>query len=112
MQHRIELIATACVAAAGLVAGGVAAAFGVSWGPFAALGALAVCGTLSGWSLWNTTRRAAAQRAATRIDQLTGLPNTSQLRDDVTHFLATRAEDEERTLLIFDLVGFKKYNDS
>jgi two-component system cell cycle response regulator len=53
-----------------------------------------------------------AERAAVRTDSLTGLPNGLQLRDDITAFLSARMGDERRTLLIFDLVGFKKYNDS
>jgi len=57
-------------------------------------------------------RAEAAEHASTRLDPLTGLPNGLQLRDDITAFVAARMGDERRTLLIFDLVGFKKYNDS
>ena len=57
-------------------------------------------------------RASAAELAATRVDALTGLPNGAQLRDDISAFVAGRLGDECRTLLIFDLVGFKKYNDS
>ncbi|MCW2991924.1 MAG: diguanylate cyclase and metal dependent phosphohydrolase, partial [Solirubrobacterales bacterium] len=59
-----------------------------------------------------SSRAEAAKHAATRLDALTGLPNGSQLRDDITAFLAARLGDERRSMLIFDLVGFKKYNDS
>ena len=40
------------------------------------------------------------------------MPNGAQLRQDITTFLDNRLGDEQRMLLIFDLVGFKKYNDS
>ena len=113
MVPRNPLLASVSAALIGLLAAGLAVALdGMAWGAPVAVGALAVCAGMGGYVLWGTSRRAAAQKAATRVDQLTGLPNGSQLRDDVTQFLEVRAEYEQRTLLIFDLVGFKKYNDS
>jgi two-component system cell cycle response regulator len=58
---------------------------------------------------WTASARARAQaRAASARDVVTGLPNGEQLRRDI----AALAADDRRTLAIFDLVGFKKYNDA
>jgi diguanylate cyclase (GGDEF)-like protein len=45
-------------------------------------------------------------------DQLTGLGNRRRLLADLGTFLADDAPDEPRLLVIFDLNGFKDYNDS
>jgi diguanylate cyclase (GGDEF)-like protein len=105
MSPRKELIAAGAVAVAGLAVGPFA-------GVVAMAAALALCAALAAFGAHRSSRAEAAKRAATRVDQLTGLPNGSQLRDDITGFLAGRLGDEKRMLLIFDLVGFKKYNDS
>jgi diguanylate cyclase (GGDEF)-like protein len=70
-----------------------------------------------GWALTvaavvRDRRLRAAQREATRVDVLTGLPNGARLRDEIAVFMSGRSGDQRRTLLIFDLVGFKKYNDA
>ncbi len=57
-------------------------------------------------------RRGGRARAAARLDTLTGLPNGERLRDDVDVFLRDRAPVDRLTLVILDLVGFKKYNDA
>lgn len=113
MPPRKELLATGVVALLGLLAGGLGLIIGHAdaWnaGMPAALG---LCSAVAGLGLWRSSRAEAAKRAATMVDQLTGLPNGAQLRSEITAFLAGRMGDERRTMLIFDLVGFKKYNDS
>jgi diguanylate cyclase (GGDEF)-like protein len=113
MSPRKELIATGVLAFLGLLAGGAGLIFDHAdvW----AVGmpaALALCATTAAAGILRSTRVEAAKHAATRLDTLTNLPNGQQLRDDITAFLTARMGDEQRTLLIFDLVGFKKYNDS
>ncbi|MFL5843067.1 MAG: diguanylate cyclase [Solirubrobacteraceae bacterium] len=112
MSPRKELIAAGALAILGLVAGAVGTFVGGSASTVAMVAALALCAAAAGSGTWRSSRVEAAKRAAKRIDDLTGLPNGTQLRDDITGFLAARIGDEKRTLLIFDLVGFKKYNDS
>jgi len=58
-----------------------------------------------------TLRAGHAARAEARRDALTGLPNLEQLRDDIAA-LAADPGAAPQTLEIFDLVGFKKYNDA
>jgi diguanylate cyclase (GGDEF)-like protein len=113
MSPRKELIVTGTIALMGLVAAGLGVVLGhADLGAMALAPALALCAATAGGGIWRSSRAEAAKRAATRLDQLTGLPNGAQLRDDVTAFLTARLGAEQRTLLIFDLVGFKKYNDS
>jgi diguanylate cyclase (GGDEF)-like protein len=113
MSPRKELIASGAFAALGLIAAGLGLVLGqAGWWSTATPAALGLCAATAAFGVWRSTRVDAAKHAATRVDQLTGLPNGAQLRDDVTAFLAVRAGNEMRTLLIFDLVGFKKYNDS
>lgn len=51
--------------------------------------------------------------APSRHDDLTGLALRASLAADVSEFLAGRTHgDEQLTLHLFDLVGFKKYNDA
>jgi diguanylate cyclase (GGDEF)-like protein len=45
-------------------------------------------------------------------DALTGLPNRRQLMDDLQRALAAGGRSEDRLLVIYDLDGFKLYNDS
>jgi two-component system cell cycle response regulator len=45
-------------------------------------------------------------------DALTGLPNRRRLIDDLRAALATSRDDWPRTLAMFDLDGFKAYNDT
>ncbi|MDX6731087.1 MAG: hypothetical protein QOC54_1035 [Baekduia sp.] len=113
MSPRKELIVIGIAAIAGLLAGGVSLLLGA--GDVAAIAmpsALGLSAAVATYGAWRSTRAEAAKHAATRLDGLTGLPNGAQLRDDVTAFIAARMGNEKRTLLIFDLVGFKKYNDS
>jgi diguanylate cyclase (GGDEF)-like protein len=113
MSHRKELIAAGVLALLGLLGAAAGLLIGdplvVDVAMPAALGLSALTATAG---VWRTTRADAAKLAATRMDELTGLPNGSQLRRDIAGFIAGRMGDEKRTLLIFDLVGFKKYNDS
>ncbi len=45
-------------------------------------------------------------------DALTGLPNRRKLMDDLRAALATSTHDWPGTLAVFDLDGFKNYNDT
>jgi two-component system, cell cycle response regulator len=74
--------------------------------------ALTVAGGASALGLRQGRATAAAEAAAHRLDPLTGLASAWALRDEVESFLATRRLGEQRELVIFDLVGFKKYNDT
>ena len=112
MTPRRELVLSGTAASLGLLAGAAALlGAGAAWSIGAPV-ALVLCAAIAWTGLWRAGRAEAAKRAATRLDDLTGLPNGAQLREDVSAFLAVRQGDEQRTLLIFDLVGFKKYNDS
>jgi two-component system cell cycle response regulator len=113
MAPRNELAATAVVATVGLVAAGIGhlLGHGNTW-TVGLAPALAVCLGLAAAALWRTGRAAATDHAAARLDRMTGLSNGAQLREDIELFLAERGDDDRRKLLIFDLVGFKKYNDS
>jgi diguanylate cyclase (GGDEF)-like protein len=105
MSPRRELAAAGAVAAAALVLEAAALALGLAAtvAP-GVLAALAACVALAAAGLMGQARA----HAATRVDPLTGLPNTAQLREDVAALAGAR----RHTLLIFDLVGFKKYNDA
>lgn len=113
MSPRKELVATGVVALLALLASGLSLILGHAdaWA-LAMPPALGICAGIAGYGVWRSSRAEAAKHAATRLDQMTGLPNGTQLRDDMTAFLSARVGNERRTLLIFDLVGFKKYNDS
>jgi two-component system cell cycle response regulator len=70
----------------------------------------------SGARLWLTFREngemlAASQRDAL-TDALTGLGNRRALLSDLEHVLATATQRHQQTLLLFDLDGFKHYNDT
>ena len=51
-------------------------------------------------------------RYASLHDVLTGLPNRRCLLDDLGAALASAGPDSLRTLAMFDLDGFKAYNDT
>ena len=113
MTPRKELLATGVATSLGLA--GIVAGIVLGWAHPLSLSIsplLAFSAALSFHGVRRSRRVEAAERAATRIDTLTGLPNGAQLRDDISAFAAARMGAERRTLLIFDLVGFKKYNDS
>jgi diguanylate cyclase (GGDEF)-like protein len=77
------------------------------------LGAVGACG----WLLSGYRRRSEAEMGAAltssaeeaRTDELTGLPNRRALLEDLDHRMA---ENESFTLVIADLDGFKRYNDT
>ena len=52
----------------------------------------------------------AGGRSEARTDPLTGLANRRQLMEDLAHL--TEAESDPRVFALFDLDGFKSYNDS
>jgi diguanylate cyclase (GGDEF)-like protein len=51
-------------------------------------------------------------RMQAATDALTGLPNRRSLIDDLEHALAEGESSDPRILVIFDLNGFKRYNDT
>lgn len=113
MSLRSHLTATGAVAGFGLLGAGTAGTLGNA--ALAAVCALPALGGSCGLALVvsrREQRQAAADRAAMTTDNLTGLPNAARLRADLGTFLATAAPEDRRELFIFDLVGFKKYNDT
>jgi diguanylate cyclase (GGDEF)-like protein len=112
MSPRPALIVVGLTAVLGLLAGVIGE---LEKGPMAGIGmpvALALIAFVSAQGVWKTSQSVAARRVARRTDPLTGLPNGAQLRADAGLFLDKRATEDQRALLIFDLVGFKKYNDA
>ncbi len=87
------------------------------WGTTASAVALAAISLVaSGARLWLTFRDnnemlEASQRDAL-TDALTGLGNRRALLSDLEHVLATATHSLHQTLLLFDLDGFKQYNDT
>jgi diguanylate cyclase (GGDEF)-like protein len=65
---------------------------------------------------WLTLRQNVAllrrSRSESLTDQLTGLGNRRRLLEDLGALLDSPSDDEPRFLVIFDLNGFKAYNDS
>jgi diguanylate cyclase (GGDEF)-like protein len=62
---------------------------------------------------WFAPRPPVAPVPVAGLDDLTGLPGVGRLREDLTAFFALhRGPDDQREMLMFDLVGFKKYNDA
>jgi two-component system, cell cycle response regulator len=57
-------------------------------------------------------RMVAASRGEARTDELTGLGNRRKLLLDLERELARATPDHPRVLMLFDLDGFKNYNDS
>ena len=57
-------------------------------------------------------RMVAASRGEARTDALTGLGNRRKLLLDLDRELRAATADEPRVLMLFDLDGFKNYNDS
>ncbi|MCW2991219.1 MAG: hypothetical protein JWM73_1813, partial [Solirubrobacterales bacterium] len=94
MSPRKELIAAGILAVLGLLAGALGLALDDAIVTDIAMpAALALCGTTAAIGIARSSRAEAAKHAATRLDALTGLPNGSQLRDDITAFLAARLGD-------------------
>src|SRR5438874_1005771 len=113
MAHGTEPFGSRLVAGLGLLAAGVSGLqHGADPAAAAALCALGGYGFLSAKSALRQHRARAADRAAGRRDPLTGLANRAQLRDDLAAFLPRPRHGDHRELLILDLVGFKKYNDT
>ncbi len=113
MSARLELALTGAVAAIACLADAAWQLLGLG-GPIGLylLVPLAVCAAVPAVALVRGARRADAALAASHVDELTELPRGSRLREDVATFLTEAAAGDHRSLLIFDLVGFKKYNDS
>jgi two-component system, cell cycle response regulator len=72
--------------------------------------AILVGAGLHGW--WRAHRAERSEDATGRRDELSGLSTREQLDHDIAVFLRDRRPDEQLTLYVFDLVGFKKYNDA
>jgi two-component system, cell cycle response regulator len=63
-------------------------------------------------TLIENQRMVADARSHALTDALTGLANRRQLMSDLDHALAVARGDRLRALAIFDLDGFKRYNDT
>jgi two-component system cell cycle response regulator len=81
-------------------------------GARAALAAVPLCVAIGAFAWWRARRAERRTRITGRHDELTGLSTRDSLTEDVGVFLRDRRPDEQLTLFIFDLVGFKKYNDA
>lgn len=86
-------------------------------GTLASLG-LAAAGLLLLFRALGRSRRRVAQARERQLERdashdfLTGLPNRRKLMADLARELAASDEDRPRLLVMFDLDGFKAYNDS
>jgi diguanylate cyclase (GGDEF)-like protein len=108
VSARRELVAVSGIAPAA----GVITAMAVTDGIAVAAVAGAVAASVSA-GVWWYRRRSAPAALETARDDLTGLAVRASLAADVESFLETRKHDDaELTLHLFDLVGFKKYNDA
>ena len=65
-----------------------------------------------GVTLFENQRMVAASRGEALTDQLTGLGNRRKLIDDLERLLPRTSTRDPRFLVLFDLDGFKRYNDS
>ena len=63
-------------------------------------------------ALLAVTRKLAASQEEAHTDSLTGLGNRRRLVSDVETFLVEQGADNPVSLTVFDLDGFKTYNDS
>jgi len=100
-----ELILVTVVGAACFVATLLGAPDGV------AAGGLGACVVFAGVALARAAGVERARRQASLRDRLTGLPNSKAMHQDVGAFLES-AGGGSLMMVIFDLVGFKKYNDA
>jgi diguanylate cyclase (GGDEF)-like protein len=113
MSPRTEFVATATLAGASLAADAVAVASGNGALAALALGpTLLVCTVLAVVGYVRAAHEATTRRSVVSADPVTGLADASQLRADIEGFLDDHTPGERRTLLILDLVGFKRYNDA
>ncbi|HZO37285.1 MAG TPA: HD domain-containing phosphohydrolase [Solirubrobacteraceae bacterium] len=105
MSARRELVALLVLA---LVALALTSVAGIA-GAIALVPIVLVAGGVAHWH----GHRAAQPPTSTVRDDLTGLPLRASLASEVAGFIAGRSNpDEQLTLHLFDLVGFKKYNDA
>jgi two-component system cell cycle response regulator len=105
VSARREFVALLVLALVALVLTSVA---GIA-GAVALVPVIAVIGGVVRWH----DQRASRTLTSTVCDDLTGLPLRTALASDVAVFIGGRANpDEQLTLHLFDLVGFKKYNDA
>ena len=113
MSPRAELVASAALAAVTLAADAFALATGNGrLAAIAVVPALVVCtvGAVVGYV--RAARGTAGSSGALSLDPVTGLADASQLRADLEEFVVEDLPGERLTLLILDLVGFKRYNDA
>jgi two-component system, cell cycle response regulator len=113
MSPRTELVSNGALSGAALV--GDIAALATGHGGFAAIAllpVLALCAAVAAVGCIRAATEAFTIPRTVSVDPVTGLADAAQLRDDVTAFLDDHEPGDRRTLLILDLVGFKRYNDS
>lgn len=105
MPPRRELVALLILALVALALASLAGMVGaLAIVPLVAAGGVAVH--------WHGQRAARPTMSGAR-DDVTGLATRESLAYDVGCFLADRSDsDEQLTLHLFDLIGFKKYNDA
>jgi diguanylate cyclase (GGDEF)-like protein len=111
MHARFELVAAAALACLALLAEGAGLAFGHDPGDWFLAAALLACGLIAAFGAARATRTLADERHREALDPLTQLPGGRRLRQDLAAFLEHRLDGERRTLLVFDLAGFKRYNE-
>jgi two-component system, cell cycle response regulator len=61
---------------------------------------------------WDNQRMIARSHEEARTDPLTGLRNRRSLMDDMAAELVAATAEEPRAIVLFDLDGFKEYNDA
>jgi diguanylate cyclase (GGDEF)-like protein len=77
-----------------------------------AAGAIALAVARMALSFFDNLRMLRSARHDALTDSLTGLPNRRAFMDDLAGLLASGGPVERRKLALFDLDGFKRYNDA
>ena len=77
-----------------------------------AIAALVLATVRAGWTFRENMRLLQAARVEALSDGLTGLPNRRRLMVDLERAIADSRHGRPRTLVFFDLDGFKRYNDT
>jgi len=110
-MHRITAISAAgLIALALLIVGSVVALNAITI--VLAAGALSAMILRAAVSFRENVRMFADARMEAQTDSLTGLGNRRKLMTDLKRELAIASVDSPRVLVMFDLDGFKRYNDT